>query len=244
MLPPSTSARSDGILDRLRDLHALQVEVAARVLAAHHDLLRSHARVRHPHVGQHRGRRLQVDVLVARGDDARLGHVPDRAHVRDEHRHLGEAAADLLDRQRRDERVVERVDEDRQAGLAAGGPDRVEQAVVGDVVAVQRRVELQPQDAGTPRERSDLVDGVVGLRHDLAEAVQPVRMRGHEARDEVVLDALRERAHHRHVDACGVHAREQAVDVERPPRRVRVPAREVVGAAADVLRGVVGVDHH
>jgi hypothetical protein len=52
-------------------------------------------------------------VRVPFGDDDGFGHVPHRAHVRDDRRHARVVLGDLLDGQRRAERVVQRVDQHR-----------------------------------------------------------------------------------------------------------------------------------
>jgi hypothetical protein len=114
----------------------------------------------------------------------------------------------------------------------------------GSPITVQARVQLQPRQAGS-RDALDLLVRIVRLRHHLAEAEQPRGVLAHQTDDEIVFDALRQRTHHREVDARRIHAIEDAPRIEGHVRRRRLAGsqpRQEVGTSAHILRGVVGVD--
>ena len=93
----------------------------------------------------------------------------------------------------------------------------------------------------------DLVERIVRLGHDLAEAEKPVGVGLDQTDEEVVLDPLGQRADHGAIHPSGVHPVEYPPRVERRVRRWRLAgpgACEVVGAAAPVLGRVIGVDDH
>jgi hypothetical protein len=111
----------------------------------------------------------RVDLRVALRDEERLHHVPDGAHMRQEHGYVGEAPADLVDSKRGAEGIVERVDQHDQAVDPAGVEDRVEEPVVGEVIAVHRGMELEALQPSLGQAR-DLGDGLRVAGVDLPEA--------------------------------------------------------------------------
>src|SRR5207247_11111725 len=102
-------------------------------------------------------------------------------------------AGELLDRQWRAERVIERIHQDSQAVISAGGQHWVEQAVVAEVVAVHCGVQLDPAQP-IPRALPDLGGSAVQPGVDLAEADDPAWPAFLDRADGAVVDRLPPRA--------------------------------------------------
>ena len=146
-LSPSIIARSS-VGYGAGDLRAFEIEVRARPVGPHHDLLGPQALCRRcarpgavpprsPGTGSACGR--------PRGSppsDSRSCPCGRRGQGR-----LG-TADDLLDRERRAERIVQRVDEYDLAVVRTRLQHRVEQPVIAEVIPVHRRMQLDPAQPG------------------------------------------------------------------------------------------------